>query len=55
MALSLLPVVSMAQEGFSPFTTDFPPEEFSARRAEVMKALGENGLALVQGAPSNPG
>ena len=55
LALSLLPVAAMAQEGFSPFTTDFPPEEFSARRAEVYKALGENGLALVQGAPSNPG
>lgn len=51
----LLPVSALAQEGFSPFTTDFPPEEFSARRAEVMKALGENGLALVQGAASNPG
>jgi len=51
----LLPVTSMAQEGFSPFTTDFPPEEFSARRTEVYKALGENGLALVQGAASNPG
>lgn len=51
----LLPVAVMAQEGFSPFTTDFPPEEFSARRAEIYKALGENGLALLQGAPGNPG
>ena len=54
-ALLLLPASVMAQEGFSPFTTDFPPEEFSTRRAEVYKALGENGLALVQGAPGNPG
>ena len=53
--LLLLPMTSLAQEGFSPFTTDFPPAEFSARRAEVYKALGENALALVQGAASNPG
>jgi len=54
-AFLLMPVTGMAQEGYPPFTTDFPPEEFSARRAEVQKALGENGLALVQGAPSQPG
>lgn len=34
------------------FTTDFPPEEFAARRAQVYAAIGENGLAVVQGAPS---
>jgi Xaa-Pro aminopeptidase len=55
LAFLLLPVSVMAQEGFPLFTTDFPSEEFSARRAEVYKALGENGLALLQGAPSNPG
>lgn len=55
LALVLSPVVVMAQEGFSLFTTDFPPEEFSARRAEVYNAIGASGLALVQGAPSNPG
>ncbi len=55
IALLLLSVIVPAQEGFSPFTTDFPPEEFAARRAEVYKAIGENGLALVQGAPSPAG
>ena len=55
LTLLLAPVMVMAQEGFSPFTADFPPEEFAARRAEVYKAIGDNGLALLQGAPSNPG
>ncbi|MBI1766029.1 MAG: aminopeptidase P family protein [Acidobacteria bacterium] len=55
IAFLLLTTVVPAQEGFSPFTTDFPPEEFAARRTEVYKAIGENGLALVQGAPSPAG
>ena len=44
----------LAQEGFSLFTTDFPAEEFAARRGQVYQAIGD-GLALVQGAPSPPG
>ncbi|HXG58170.1 MAG TPA: Xaa-Pro peptidase family protein [Thermoanaerobaculia bacterium] len=44
-----------AQEGFPLFTTDFPPEEFAARRAKVYAAIGESGLALVQGAPAPAG
>lgn len=55
IALLLLSVIVPAQEGFSPFTTDFPPEEFAARRAEVYKTIGENGIALLQGAPSPAG
>ena len=55
IALLLLSVIVPAQEGFSPFTSDFPPEEFAARRAEIYKAIGENGLALLQGAPSPAG
>lgn len=55
LALLIAPVITTAQEGFPPFTTDFPKEEFKARRTEVYKALGENGMALIQGAPSNPG
>lgn len=43
-----------AQEGFSLFTTDFPPEEFAARRAKVYAAI-ENGIALIQGAPTPEG
>jgi Xaa-Pro aminopeptidase len=37
------------------FTTDFPPAEFADRRAKIYDALGENALALVQGAPSPAG
>lgn len=51
----LLPSAVFAQEGFSPFTTDFTPAEFAARRAEVYKAIGETSLALLQGAPSPAG
>lgn len=32
------------------FTPDFTPEEFAARRAGVMDAIGKDGVALVQGA-----
>ena len=44
-----------AQEGFPLFTTDFPPEEFAARRAKVYEAIGTDAFAVVQGAPSPPG
>ena len=37
------------------FTSDFPPEEFAARRAKVFDAIGAEGLALVQGAPAPEG
>lgn len=47
-------VNAAAQEGFSLFTTDFPPEEFAARRARVYAAI-ESGFALIQGAPSPEG
>jgi Xaa-Pro aminopeptidase len=43
-----------AQEGYSLFTTDFPPEEFAARRAKVYEAIGSDAFAVVQGAPSPP-
>jgi Xaa-Pro aminopeptidase len=43
------------QEGFSLFTSDFPPEEFAARRAAIYKAIGPSGLALLQGAAVPPG
>ena len=44
----------LAQEGFPLFTTDFPPEEFAARRAGVYEAIGSDAFAVVQGAPSPP-
>ncbi len=51
----ILAACALAQEGFSLFTTDFPPEEFATRRAEIYQTIGENGLALIQGAPSPAG
>jgi Xaa-Pro aminopeptidase len=57
MALLLLLMARplFAQEGFPLFTTDFPPEEFAQRRAGVYNAIGETGIAVVQGAPSLSG
>ena len=51
--IGTMPLV--AQEGFPPFTTDFPPEEFAARRAKVYEAIGDQAFAVIQGAPSQPG
>ena len=34
---------------------DFPAEEFVERRARVMEAIGESAIAIVQGAPADPG
>ena len=46
---------AIAQEGFSLFTTNFPPEEFSKRRSALYDAIGSSALALVQGAPAPSG
>jgi Xaa-Pro aminopeptidase len=37
------------------FTGDFPPEEFAAHRGSIYDAIGKDGLAVLQGAPSPPG
>jgi Xaa-Pro aminopeptidase len=50
----LAAVPALAQEGFPLFTTDFPPEEFAARRAKVYEAIGTEAFAVVQGAPNPP-
>lgn len=55
LPLALICAAAFAQEGFPLFTTDFPPAEFAARRDGVYKAIGANGLALLQGAPSPTG
>jgi Xaa-Pro aminopeptidase len=49
--LVLATFTAIAQEGFSLFTTNFPPEEFSKRRTAVYDSIGGSSLALVQGAP----
>src|SRR5215207_1268149 len=52
--LPLLPKPTSAQD-IPLFTTDFPPQEFAGRRSKVYDAIGEGGLALVQGAASPAG
>src|SRR5688572_7664908 len=47
-----LGVSTHTQEGFSLFTSDFPAEEFATRRAAIYKAIGSNGMARLQAAPS---
>ena len=55
-ALSVFLFVASASGQDVPlFTTDFPPEEFQARRDKVFDAIGDNALAIVQGAPSPVG
>ena len=44
-----------AQEGFPPFTTDYPPEEFAARRSAVYDSIGKGAIAVVPGAPTPVG
>lgn len=37
------------------FQTDFTPAEFAARRAKVFDAIGDQAMAVVQGAPEPSG
>lgn len=55
LALILSAAALVAQEGFPLFTTDFPPEEFGARRAKVYEAIGVDAFAVIQGAGSPAG
>jgi Xaa-Pro aminopeptidase len=55
LLLLLAPICVKAQVGFSPFRTDFPPEEFASRRARVFESIGAAAIAVVQGAPSPAG
>ena len=50
--LALLVASALHAQDIPYFTTDFPPEEFAARRARVFDAIGANGVAVLQGAPS---
>ena len=50
-----LAVAVSAQEGVPLFTSDFPPDEFKARREKIYAAIGENGVAVLQAAPSPSG
>ena len=53
--VTLFASIVVAQEGFSLFTKDFPPEEFSKRRAGVFDAIGPSAVAIIQGAPMPAG
>jgi Xaa-Pro aminopeptidase len=54
LALALCALPFAAQDA-PLFTKDFPADEFAARRARLMDAIGRDAIALVQGAPSPPG
>lgn len=54
LALLLAAPFALAQDA-PLFTSDFPPEEFAARRAKVYDAIGKEAVALVQGAPAPEG
>jgi Xaa-Pro aminopeptidase len=50
----LLPTLASAQLTHR-HQSDFPPEEFAARRAEVFEAIGDNAIVLLQGAANVQG
>ena len=51
--ITMITVLLMAQPGFRG-TEVFPPEEFAARRTQVMSQIGD-GVAIVLGATEPPG
>ena len=55
VSLFLCTAAAIAQEGFSPFTSDYPPDEFAARRTAVYDAIGKRSIAVIQGAPTPVG
>jgi Xaa-Pro aminopeptidase len=55
VCLLILLRISVFGQDIPFFTTDFPPEEFAARREKVFDAIGKNGIALIQGEPSPKG
>ncbi|NQV31740.1 MAG: aminopeptidase P N-terminal domain-containing protein [Phycisphaeraceae bacterium] len=50
----LMPVLTFAQDDFW-FQHDFSPEEFAQRRAKILKKIGPEAVALLQGAPPPSG
>ena len=50
----VVPCVANAQEKHH-YQTDFTKEEFAERRAKIMEAIGNNAVALIQGAAGIPG
>jgi Xaa-Pro aminopeptidase len=56
LVLLLLAATALTSgQGVAPFQTDFPVDEFVARRGKVMDAIGGQAVAIVQGAPGVDG
>ncbi len=55
LALLAASAVGASAQDHPKIQTDFPAEEFIERRARVMEAIGDDAIALVQGAPAAPG
>ena len=58
LSLSLLTglvAVGASAQDHAKIQTDFPAEEFVERRARVMEAIGDDAIAIVQGAAADPG
>jgi Xaa-Pro aminopeptidase len=53
--LSLTSTFQIRAQDIPFFTADFPPQEFTDRRAKIYDAIGEGSLALIQGAASPAG
>lgn len=45
----------LSGQGVAPYQTDFPADEFAERRGKVMDAIGNQAIAVVQGAPGVDG
>ena len=55
LILGLTSAVLLHGQGVAPFQTDFPVEEFVARRNRVFDAIGPQAIAIIQGAPGVDG
>ena len=55
LLILLLIIFSPFIEAQKLYQTDFPPEEFQERRNRVFEAIGDQSIALIQGAPSVQG
>ena len=55
LAITVVSLASLAAQDRPPFQDDFPAAEFVQRRARVMDAIGNEAIALVQGAPGVDG
>lgn len=55
LTLVLASAVLTRGQGVAPYQTDFPVEEFAARRTRVFDAIGPQSIAVIQGAPGVDG